>query len=278
MTCAGREPGRAPDTVRVIRHVCDPLVRTAGGWLKALEQGRLLVRCEIPPNEGEGDCGFLSGEDHVERFDRECAALPVCPIDNAHGISYAIAVSKGEHGDHESTRQVDFVVERSLQRSVSSGDRLADYKSAGSMPDGVLEHIVEDVGRHDIMAAGRRIESVERCELDHAIRVVERGCDDSKAVVRRRRRGRMYQTPTPLPFGVGERGREKGDGHVTEAANRAACVAHGPRIFDRGYHVGDDVRVHGVLGDHGIEGRPSHTRIVVLEKHDEHGLVGGDRW
>ena len=140
--------------------------------------GRLLGRREIAADEREGDCGLLSGEDHVERFDPERAALPVCPIHDPNGISYAIAVAKREHGDHEPTRQVDLVVERSLQRSVSSGERLAGCESAGRMRGGVLEHIVEDVRRHDVTAAGRRIQRVERCEQDHAIRVVERRCDD----------------------------------------------------------------------------------------------------
>ena len=86
--------------------------------------------------ERKGDGGFLTGEDHVERFDRECAALSVCPIHNPNGIAYAIAVAKGEHGDHESACQVDLVVERSAQGGVS-GERRAGGESAGCVCGGV---------------------------------------------------------------------------------------------------------------------------------------------
>ena len=77
-------------------------------------RGRLLVECEVAANEWDGDRSLLTGDDHVERLDSECAALAVCAVDNPNGVPHSIAVAKREHGDDESPCEVALVLQRPL--------------------------------------------------------------------------------------------------------------------------------------------------------------------
>src|SRR5262245_43588167 len=110
MTCAGREPGGAPDPVGIFRHVCDPLTAVACRWADARERPGALVQREVAANERDGDLGLLAGEDHVEGLDPERAALPVGAAGHPDGVARPVAVAEDEDGDHESAGQVDLVL------------------------------------------------------------------------------------------------------------------------------------------------------------------------
>ncbi len=118
MACTRCEPRRAPDTIRVGGDVRDPLLRAACHWFDRL-------RCEVAAHERECDCGLLARQEDVERFDSERAALALCMIDDVHGGADAISVTKREHCDHQTTCEIELVVQRSAQRPVLRFERSA---------------------------------------------------------------------------------------------------------------------------------------------------------
>jgi hypothetical protein len=171
------EPGGAPDTFRIFRHICDPVFGTPRGRLDIAQRGRLLVRSEVAANERKGDRGLLPRDERFERLDAECATLSLCAVHDANRVADPIAVAKREHGDDESSCEVALVLQRPSQRAIGSSGRRARSEGARCVRGCVVEHVVEEVGRYDAGAVCH-IQRVERREHDHAIAVAERGLDD----------------------------------------------------------------------------------------------------
>ena len=196
------------------------------------ERGRLLVRCEVAANERKGDRGLLARDEHVERLDSECAALAVCAVDDRTASRTRSPWRSASTAIDESSREVALVLQRPSQRAVGSGERRAGSERAGSVRGGVVEHLVEEVRRHDAGAV-RRIQRVERCEHDHAVAVAERGLDDRQAVLRRRIGGCADQRRAPRRSLAGERGCEERDGCVAEPPDRGGRAARGTGLLER---------------------------------------------
>src|SRR5260221_5487129 len=241
----------------------------------ARQHGRLLIRRQVAANEREGDRGLLAGDDHVERLDAKGAALAVCAFRDSNGLAYAIAVTDREYCDHKSTREIAFVLQGSLQRTVGGCERDAGRESTGCVSGGVLEDAVEDIRRHD-GGAVRGSQRFECRQHDGAVVVAERRLDDGEAVHRRRIRGSTYERPAPRRSVAREGSCEERDGRVAESSERDGGATGRARLLERRHHPTDDLRLERILGHHGGERLRTHCRISVAEERNEDALTGGN--
>ena len=104
----------------------------------------------------------------------------------------AISVAEGEYGDDEPAREFDLVIERPDEWTVLIAEGAPGGERVRRERGRVVEHVVQDIGRDDAVAAGR-IERVERGEYDGAVGIAQRRGDDLDAVVRGGRRRGSYE-------------------------------------------------------------------------------------
>ena len=219
-----RQPGGAPDALRILRHVCDPLFSRVRGRATRASADACSSGREVAANEREGRSRPPHGRGarRAPRLRVRGAGRPRVRRRERQSRTRSPWRSASTAID-ESACELDLVVERSAQRAVGGGQRRAGSERASCVRGGVVEHAVEEVRRHDAAPPAASSASSAASTTTRS-RVAERRLDDGEAVLRRRIGGCAYERRAPRRSVAGERGCEERDGESPSRRNAAAAL------------------------------------------------------